>query len=203
VRVLLRRNVEKLGRIGEIVEVKPGYARNYLIPAGIGVPATKANIQRLDREKAILLAEEEKTRQTWQAYADTLKTTDLYIARQATEEGRLYGSVTPAIIAAAAQEEGIPLEPKMVLIDEPMRELGSYEIRFRLHLDVETTGKVYIVEEREGEVLPPDAEELKTAVGETEQEPVEEEKPAQGETPSEVEEKPIEVEETEKPADEK
>ncbi|TET34749.1 MAG: 50S ribosomal protein L9 [Planctomycetota bacterium] len=173
--VLLRRNVEKLGRIGDIVEVKPGYARNYLLPQGIAVTATEANIKRLEREKTILLAHEEKKRQTWQAYADTLKTTELYVEMQATEEGRLYGSVSPAIIAEAASAEGIPLEAKMVLIDIPMRELGTYEVRFRLHFDVETTGKVLIVEKREGETLTPEAEKLTVAVGEEKEEKREEE----------------------------
>ena len=163
--VLLRRNVEKLGRIGEIVEVKPGYARNYLIPQGLAVTATKVNIKRLDREKALLLAEEEKTRQTWQAYADTLRTTDLFVPMQATAEGRLYGSVSPALIAQAAQAEGLPVEPKMVLLDNPIREMGSYEVRFRLHLDVETTAKVYVTELREGETLSPEEEKLRVAVG--------------------------------------
>jgi large subunit ribosomal protein L9 len=155
--------------------VKPGYARNYLIPEGFAVTANAANIKRLEREKTILLAQEEKKRQTWQAYADTLKTTELYVGMQANEEGRLYGSVTPAIIAEAAQTEGLPIEPKMVLIDVPMRELGTYEVRFRLHLDVETTGKVYIVEKRESEILTPEAEKLTVAVGEEEKEGEQEE----------------------------
>ena len=191
--ILLRRNIEKLGRIGDIVEVKSGYARNYLIPEGIAMAATEANIKRLDREKTILLAQEEKTRQTWQAYADTLKTTDLYVAVQATEEGRLYGSVSQAVIAESAQAEGLPIEAKMVLIEEPIRELGTYEVRFRLHLDVETTGKVYIVEQREGEPLTPEAQKLTVAVGEEKEE---EPKEAQKEEPKEETK-----EQTEEPTD--
>jgi len=150
-RLLLRETVDQLGTIGDIVEVPDGYGRNYLLPKGIAVAVTAENIRKLERTKTELLAAEAKRRGEMQRLAEIVAARSVVVqAKAAGEEGRLYGSVTAQAIAEAFQKEGVPIEPKMVLLDQPIKELGVFNVRIRLYAGIEAEGKVWVVEENAG-----------------------------------------------------
>jgi large subunit ribosomal protein L9 len=146
-RLILRSNVEKLGKVGEEVEVAAGYARNYLIPYGLALAATKENRRRLEAEKKRLLEAEENRKLKLEELAKVLEVNSYTISMQASEEGHLFGSVTATIVAEALEKEGLAVEPKMVLLDAPIKELGIYEIQIRLHPDIQIPTKIWIVKE--------------------------------------------------------
>lgn len=155
-RLLLRRNIDNLGLIGDIVEVADGYGRNYLLPQGFAVEATKDNLARFERERRRLIVQERETREKMELLAKELVSGSCTIIARSTEEGHLFGSVTARDIAAQFRAEGIPVEPKMVLLEEPIKELGIYKVNVRLHPEVEATTKVWVVKgDDSGEALPP------------------------------------------------
>ncbi len=146
--LILIQKVNKLGNLGDRVKVKAGYGRNYLVPYGKAVPATKANIETFEARRAEY---EEKARQSLSA-ADArraqLETAEVTIAANASTEGKLYGSVGPADIAEAFTAAGVPLEKSEVVMGEgPIRRIGEFEIDVRLHADVQTQVKVHVVAE--------------------------------------------------------
>ena len=147
--LILRRNVEKLGKVGDKVTVPRGYARNYLIPQGLAFVATEENQRRLDAEKKRLLDLEEKRKLALQSLARKIETNSYTISMQASEDGHLYGSVTAGIISDALIKEGLEIEARMVLLDAPIKELGIYEIQIRLHPDIQVPTKIWIVKEGE------------------------------------------------------
>lgn len=146
--LILIQKVNKLGNLGDRVKVKAGYGRNYLVPYGKAVPATKANIETFEARRAEY---EEKARQALSA-ADArraqLETAEVTISANASTEGKLYGSVGPADIAEAFTAAGVPLEKSEVVMGEgPIRRIGEFEIDVRLHADVQTQVKVHVVAE--------------------------------------------------------
>ena len=145
--VLLKQNVDKLGQIGDIVTVKSGYARNYLLPRGIAMPVSEPNLHLVELEKqkhveAIKRREEELGR-----LAEQLAASSVTIQARANEEGRLFGSVDAARIAEAFRDEGYPVEEDMVGVEEPFKEVGVYEAPIRLTPEREVTCKVWVVGE--------------------------------------------------------
>ena len=145
-KLVLRETVDQLGTIGDVVNVKPGFARNFLIPQGKAVPVTKENLRQLDSDKKRLLAEEADRKQTLTEHAEKIKEFSLTISMSANEEGVLYGAVTAQIIADGFTEEGIPVEARTVLLEKPIKELGVYVVTVRLHADIEVETKIWIVE---------------------------------------------------------
>ena len=146
-KLILRKAVENLGDPGDVVDVAPGYGRNYLLPQGLAFEATEENRRRLQAEKKRLLEAEEKRKATLQETANQLQTSSYTISMQASEEGHLFGSVTASIVAEALEKEGLAVEAKMVLLDAPIKELGIYEIQIRLHSDIQVPTKIWIVKE--------------------------------------------------------
>ncbi len=144
-RLLLQRNIEKLGKIGDIVEVAAGYGRNFLLPQGFAVEVTKDNLHRFEGMKRRLLALEEETKQKFQVLAKELEKASCTIIANASEEGHLYGSVAARDIAKQYASEGLEIEPKCILLEEPIKELGIYKVRIRLHPEVECEAKVWVV----------------------------------------------------------
>ena len=144
-KLLLKRNIAKLGKIGDIVEVSEGYGRNYLVPAGLGVEVTKDNLFRFESQKRKLIAQERETKEKMQLLAKELAEGSCTIIARSTEEGHLYGSVTARDIAHQFTSEGVKVEPQAILLSEPIRELGIYKVRVRLHPEVETETKVWVV----------------------------------------------------------
>lgn len=157
-KVLLRKNVPDLGRIGDIVEVKPGHARNYLLPQALAVQPTRANLLAVEAEKKRYLQELAKQRAEIEARAELLRGKELTIAARANEEGHLYGSVGPAQIVAALAEENIFIDVDNVALDEPIRQLDKYDVVVRFAEDVQTTIHVWVVpvrDDRPGEDAAP------------------------------------------------
>jgi len=150
-KVLLRRNVRKLGQIGEVVEVRDGYARNYLLPCGLALQPTEANLKAIEAERQAYLAELAAQRAALEQRAKLLEGKEFTINARANEEGTLYGSVGPAQIAAAVTQEGFVIDPENIVLDEPIRRLDKYEVPVEFAPEVTTTIVVWVVPPRESE----------------------------------------------------
>ena len=146
--LLLKQNVEHLGRTGDVVDVKPGYARNYLLPRGLAVLVTKSNIADVERARAQALAEEEARLAGLKDLGAKLADQSVTIEGKANEEGHLFGSVNAAQIAAALREKDVPVDDKMVRLENPIKEIGVYDVAIHLHADVEATIKVWVVQQK-------------------------------------------------------
>jgi len=144
-KVLLRKNVPPLGKIGDLVEVRPGYARNYLLPEGLAYQPSAANIRQVELEKKRYLEELARQRAEIEARAALVDGKEVTIPARANEEGHLYGSVGPAQIVAALAEQGQFVEPENVAIEEPIRQLDKYDVPLRFGQDVTATIQVWIV----------------------------------------------------------
>lgn len=134
--VILLERVEKLGRIGEVVAVKPGYARNFLLPQGRAVRANKANMEKFEQNRAQLEAQNLKRREEAERVAERVENMSVMIIRQAGESGSLYGSVSGRDIADACKLGGLTVTRQQVLLEEPIKTLGLKSIRVELHPEV-------------------------------------------------------------------
>lgn len=143
--VILREDMDNLGKSGEIVSVKPGYARNYLIPRGFAVHATAGDVARVEHEKRIISARNAKLAKELGAEADRLSQATVSIAVAVGEEDRLYGSVTSRDIAEALREKGITVDAKKIALEEPIKALGLAEVPVKLGRGVTATVKVWVV----------------------------------------------------------
>ena len=137
--VILLERVAKLGQMGDVVNVKDGFARNYLLPQGKALRATPENIRRFEEQKAQLEARNLELRREAEAVAEKLDGKQFVIIRAAADTGALYGSVTARDIANAMTEDGFTVDRRQVTIDRPIKELGLHEITVRLHPEVEVT----------------------------------------------------------------
>lgn len=146
--LLLKQNVEHLGRTGDVVKVKSGYARNYLLPRGLAVMVTKTNVAEIERARAMALAEEQKRIGSLRDLAAKLAEASVTIEGRANAEGHLFGSVSNVNIAAALREKGLPVEDKQVRLDNPLKEIGVYDVAVHLHADVESKVKVWVVQQK-------------------------------------------------------
>ena len=144
-KLLLQRNIDKLGNIGDVVNVAAGYGRNYLLPQGLAVELSPDNLQRFDSMKRKLIALEQETKGKFQVLAKELEKASCTIIANASEEGHLYGSVGAREIAQQYAAEGLEVEPKCIVLEEPIKELGIYKVEIRLHPDVECRAKVWVV----------------------------------------------------------
>ena len=135
--VILLERVAKLGQMGDVVDVKPGFARNYLLLQGKALTASKENIDAFENQKAQLEARNLETRKEAEALAEKLDGQQFVVIRQASDGGSLYGSVSTRDAAAVATEAGFSLDRKQVLIRQPIKELGLHEVEVHLHPEVE------------------------------------------------------------------
>jgi len=145
--IILLDNVERLGRRGDIVRVADGYARNYLIPRKLAVPATPSNLRAFKAEDELLQRKREKEKRKAEKLAQKLLKVSLKIQVRTGEDDKLYGAVSSIDILNALREKGIELEKHMIKMDEPIRELGVFRVPIRLHPEVETTVKVEVLKE--------------------------------------------------------
>ena len=137
VQVVLQQDVENLGTSGEVVRVRPGYARNYLMPRGLAVMATRGNLKQIEHERQIALKKLELLKKEAEETADKLKKVVVMIAKEVGEEGRLFGSVTAADIADALKNKGFDVDKKkLVLPEDAIKAVGTYEIGLRLAASV-------------------------------------------------------------------
>ena len=137
--VILLERVAKLGQMGDVVEVKPGFARNYLLPQGKALTASKANIAQFEDQKAQLEARNLETKKEADALAEKLAGQQFIVIRSASDGGNLYGSVTTRDAAAVATEEGFSVDKKQVIITQPIKALGLHEVEVHLHPEVMVT----------------------------------------------------------------
>ncbi len=137
--VILLERVAKLGQMGDVVDVKPGFARNYLLLQGKALTASKENIAAFEGQKADLEARNLETRKEAEAVADKLGGEQFIVIRQASDGGNLYGSVTTRDAAEVCKEAGFDVDRKQVIIREPIKELGLHEVELHLHPEVITT----------------------------------------------------------------
>lgn len=148
--VILLEKVYNLGELGDKVNVKPGYGRNYLIPSGKAVSATKENVAKFEERKAELEKQQQEALAAANARAEQLKDVSVSIARKAGGEGKLFGSVSTIDISEAVTATGTELEKHEIRMPEgPIRATGEYEFDVQLHADVMTTIKVVVIEEKE------------------------------------------------------
>ncbi|PYS50570.1 MAG: 50S ribosomal protein L9 [Acidobacteria bacterium] len=134
--VLLREDVDDLGARGEIVRVKAGYARNYLLPRKLAVEATASNVKRIEQERAALLKKEVREKSTAEAQAEQMRSLRLRFARKVGEHGILYGSVTSMDITEALKERGYEVDRRRINLREPIKETGEFTVPVRLHREV-------------------------------------------------------------------
>lgn len=150
-KVLLREDVDDLGARGEIVRVRAGYARNYLLPRNLAVEATVGNVKAIEQERAALLKKEAKERTTAEGQSEQMRSLVLEFKRKAGEQGALYGSVTSMDLAEALKERGYEIDRHRIHLREPLKRLGDFDVPVRLHREVSIDLKVKVVPE--GEVI--------------------------------------------------
>ena len=150
IQLLLIQSVDSLGKQGEVVEVKPGYAKNYLIPQGLATIATDHHRRMIEKHKAELAALRKKQLENLHSLAEQISQTSVTIEANANEEGRLYGSIGAEEIVHALKNEGIAIATDNVRLDGPLRELAQYSVRIYLGHEVETSLKVWVVPQAKG-----------------------------------------------------
>ena len=145
--VILRQAVENLGKPGDVVKVKNGYARNYLLPHNLAYEATPGNLKRIQQERDRLEAAENQRRGTAQELATKLEQVSLTFSARVGEEGKLFGSVTAADIAQQLEQQGYHLEKRQIDLHEPIKSLGVYRVPVRLHADVKPEIRVWVIKQ--------------------------------------------------------
>ncbi len=148
-KVILRQDYEPLGKSGAEIEVKDGYARNYLLPKGIVFPATAKNLKIIQEDERIRSKKETFKFKSAEEHAELLSNASVIVKQKAGEEGRLFGSVTSQDIASRLAEQGIELDKRKIVMDEPIKLLGTYQVRVKLHADVEANIQVSVLKEEE------------------------------------------------------
>ena len=143
--VILRQAVENLGKPGDLVAVKAGYARNFLIPRGFALPATEGNKKRIEQQKARLDAAENERRDAAQQVADRLEQVSLTFSARVGEEEKLFGSVTAADIAQQLQAQGFEIEKRQIDLHDPIKSLGVYRVPIKLHAEVKPEVRVWVI----------------------------------------------------------
>ncbi|MEW6701499.1 MAG: 50S ribosomal protein L9 [Bacteroidota bacterium] len=146
-KVILRRDFEQLGKVGDVVNVKDGYGRNYLIPRQIAYLATKGNILALEEEKKQILKKEAKELDAAQKLASDLEKVSITIPVKVGEEDKIFGTVTNQMIADSLKEKGFEFDKRKIEITEPIKSLGIYSIAVKLHPSVTATVKTWVVRE--------------------------------------------------------
>lgn len=144
VQIVLQETVKNLGKPGSIVKVRPGYARNFLIPRGLAVPASANNVQRIEHEQKLALARAAKLKGEAEAVAQQLANVVVEIAKTVGEEDKLYGSVTSREVADALAQKGYAVDRKKIELPESVRSVGEYECKVRLGSEVTTTFKLRV-----------------------------------------------------------
>jgi large subunit ribosomal protein L9 len=135
-KVILKEDVNNLGVMGMVVEVKDGYGRNFLIPRDLAVEANPKNIRHFEHQKKMIDTKVKKVRKTAEDFAEQLSQMTLSIEARAGEEDKLFGSVTTKDIAEAIAQKGVEVDRRKIQLDEPIKRLGSYEVPIKVHQDV-------------------------------------------------------------------
>ncbi len=148
-KVILSSDVDKLGKAGDDLEVKEGYARNYLIPKKLAVAATSKNLAHLEHQRKLIQARESQRRQTAEAFKDQIEKLSLTIPCKAGEAERLFGSVTAMDIAQALKKENLTINKRQIKLEEPLKTLGVFTVSIHLEHNLEAKLKIWLVKEKE------------------------------------------------------
>jgi large subunit ribosomal protein L9 len=143
--LILRKDVQGLGKAGELVKVRPGYGRNFLIPRGLALAATRGNIAQLEHQKRQIAAEQAKLVAEHKAMAQQLKGVSVSIARKKGQDNKLFGSVSSKDIAEALAQQNIQLDRKLIKLDEPFKAIGTYEVPIKFSGDISESIRVNVV----------------------------------------------------------
>jgi large subunit ribosomal protein L9 len=145
IQVVLQHDVEKVGKSGDLVRVRPGFARNFLLPRELAVPATSAAVSRIEHDKAVAIARAEKAKKEARDLAGGISALAVTIAHKVGEDGRLFGSVTAKDIEAALAARGVKVDRRKIVLAEPIKTVGTFELTIKLVSDVTATLKVEVV----------------------------------------------------------
>ena len=145
--IILRQAVENLGKPGDVVTVKNGFARNYLLPRGFAYEATRGNLKRIAQERGRLEAAENERRSGAEDLAKRLEEVQLTFSARVGEEGKLFGSVTAADIAEQLGAQGFQIEKRLIDLHEPIKALGVYRVPVKLHADVKPEIRVWVIKQ--------------------------------------------------------
>lgn len=145
--VILREEIDTLGKIGDVVKVADGYARNYLVPMKKAIEATPKNVHAMDHAKKMVSDRLRKLKKEATAEADKIKAVSVTIKVKTGEEGKLFGAVTSKDIAEAVQAQGVVIDKRKIVLDEPIKRVGDYTVTVKLHADITAEIKVSVVAE--------------------------------------------------------
>ena len=146
-KIILREDVEKLGKAGDVVKVADGFGRNYLIPRQLAVPANVRNLKALEHDRRVIEARAKKSRKSAESLATMLASVSLTIPAKAGEEGKLFGAITSRDIADAMEKAGVPVDRKNVLLHDPIKQLGDYKVKIKAGTDLHPEISVSVVAE--------------------------------------------------------
>jgi len=149
--IILTENVDGLGNIGDLVKVKPGYGRNYLVPKGMAVIANSRNLKEFEHQKRQAERKFQRVVQAAEVLKNKIEATRIEITHKAGEEGKLYGAVTGMEIEAKLADKGIEVDRRKIQLDEPIKQLGDYDITAKLDAGVTANIKLTVLAENEGE----------------------------------------------------
>jgi large subunit ribosomal protein L9 len=145
IQVVLQHDVQNVGKSGDLVKVRPGFARNFLLPRQVAVPATTAAVNRITHEKAVAVAKGDKAKKEAREIATKIDALQIKIPHRIGEDGKLFGSVTTKDIEAAVKAQGVTIDRKKMVMADAIRAAGAYEIPVKLMTDVTATLKVEVV----------------------------------------------------------
>ena len=145
--IILTENVKGLGTIGEVVNVKPGYGRNYLVPQGLAVEANDRNINEMEHHKRQLTHKAEKLSKEAADIKARIEAIECSFVHKASEEGKLFGSVTSMEIAEALAAKGVEIDRRKIILDQPIKDLGEHEVEIKLNAGANATVKVIVLSE--------------------------------------------------------
>ncbi len=143
-KVILKEDVKDLGNMGTVIDVANGYGRNYLIPQNLAVEANPKNIKQLEHKKNIILSKAKKIRKSAEDAAEEVSKLSISIEAQSGEEDKLFGSVTAKDIAEEIAKQGIDVDKRKIILEEPIKRLGSYDVSIKIHHDVTATVKLEV-----------------------------------------------------------
>lgn len=146
-KVILKEDVKNLGLAGSVVNVADGFARNYLIPRNLAVEASAKNIKVLEQERKKIEEAAKKAKESAREISNRLSTVTIQIQAKAGEEGKLFGSITNADISEALKKEGFDIEKKKIVLDEPIKRLGSYTVNVKVYQDIIVPVNINVVSE--------------------------------------------------------
>jgi len=144
-KVVLLEDIPKLGKMGDLIQAKDGYARNYLLPKKLAVPANPQNLKTLEHQKTLLTQKQNRIKRDAEKLAQKIEKISCTISKPAGEEDKLFGAVTSLDIESSLNEEGLKIDRKKILLEEPIKSLGIYKVPIKLHPEVTANIKIWVV----------------------------------------------------------